>query len=170
MSLQHELDAFKADFKAGKPPYNAPPEIHPIIERATAELVASGQTARAIKAGDRAPQFRLRDQDGNEVSSEELLAKGPLIVTFYRSVWCPYDIEFQAINEALPQIEALGASVVAISPQTAVNSRKSVRTNELGFPVLCDVRTDAAAAFGLRFNLPDYLVELYKNLRNVAPS
>jgi hypothetical protein len=54
MPLQDKLDAFKADFKAGKPPYNAPPEIHPIMERATAELVASGQATRAIKVGDRA--------------------------------------------------------------------------------------------------------------------
>ena len=43
MSLQAKLDAFKADFKGGKAPYFAPPEIHPIMERATAELIASGQ-------------------------------------------------------------------------------------------------------------------------------
>ena len=45
-----------------------------------------------------------------------------------------------------------------------------MRTNELGFPVLSDVRNDTAAAFGLRFNLPDYLVELYKNLKNDLPA
>src|SRR3546814_13500657 len=86
MSLQDRLDAFKADFKAGKPPYNAPPEIHPIMERATAELIATGQAGRAIKAGDPAPSFQLKDQDGNEVSSTDLLAQGPLLVTFYRGV------------------------------------------------------------------------------------
>ena len=42
MTLQEKLDTFKADFKAGNPPYNAPPEIHPIMERATRELIASG--------------------------------------------------------------------------------------------------------------------------------
>src|SRR6476620_4973183 len=130
MSLQEKLDAFKADFKAGKPPFNAPPDIHPVMERATAELIASGQAGRAIKAGDRAPQFSLKDQDGNAVSSADLLAKGPLVVTFYRGVWCPYcNIELQALNEALPRIQSLGADVVAISPQTQVNSRKSVREN-----------------------------------------
>ncbi|GAA0795487.1 peroxiredoxin-like family protein [Cupriavidus gilardii] len=171
MSLQEKLDAFKADFRAGKPPYNAPPEIHPIMERATAELIASGQAARAVKASDRAPEFRLRDQDGNAVSSAELLENGPLVVTFYRGVWCPYcNIELQAINEVLPQLEALGASVVAISPQTAVNSRKSVRTNSLGFPVLSDTNNEVAAAFGLRFKLPDYLVDLYKKLKNDLPA
>jgi len=57
MSLQDKLDAFKADFKGGKAPYFAPPEIHPIMERATAELVASGQAERALKAGDAAPNL-----------------------------------------------------------------------------------------------------------------
>lgn len=171
MSLQDKLDAFRVDFKAGKPPFNAPPEIHPVMERATAELIASGQAGRAIKAGDRAPSFKLKDQDGNDVSSAALLVKGPLVVTFYRGVWCPYcNIELQAINEALPEIRAYGANVVAISPQTAVNSRKSVRTNELGFPVLSDVNGQTGADFGLRFALPDYLVELYKNLKNDLPA
>lgn len=171
MSLQDKLDAFKADFKAGKPPYHAPPEIHPVMERATAELIASGQAGRAIKAGDRAPQFTLKDEDGNELSSAKLLAKGPLIVTFYRGVWCPYcNIELQAMNEALPAFQALGASVVAISPQTPVNSRKSVRTNALNFPVLSDVDGQTGADFGLRFALPDYLIDLYKNLKNDLPA
>jgi peroxiredoxin len=171
MSLQDKLDAFRADFKAGKPPFNAPAEIHSVMERATAELIASGQAARAIKAGDRAPYFNLKDQDGNDVSSAALLVKGPLVVTFYRGVWCPYcNIELQAINEVLPQIQAYGANVVAISPQTPVNSRKSVRTNELGFPVLSDVNGQTGADFGLRFALPDYLVDLYKNLKNDLPA
>ncbi|MGF6243336.1 peroxiredoxin [Paraburkholderia sp. GAS38] len=171
MSLQDKLDAFRADFKAGKPPFHAPPEIHPVMERATAELIASGQAGRAIKAGDRAPHFNLKDQNGNDVSSAALLVKGPLVVTFYRGVWCPYcNIELQAINEVLPEIQAYGANVVAISPQTPVNSRKSVRTNELGFPVLSDVNGQTGADFGLRFALPDYLVELYKNLKNDLPA
>ncbi|MBW9105142.1 peroxiredoxin-like family protein [Paraburkholderia phenoliruptrix] len=171
MSLQDKLDAFRADFKAGKAPFNAPPEIHPVMERATAELIASGQAARAIKAGDRAPHFNLKDQDGNDVSSAALLVNGPLVVTFYRGVWCPYcNIELQAINEVLPQIRAYGANVVAISPQTPVNSRKSVRTNQLGFPVLSDVNGQTAANFGLRFALPDYLVDLYKSLKNDLPA
>jgi peroxiredoxin len=100
-----------------------------------------------------------------------MLEKGPLVVTFYRGVWCPYcNLELQALNEALPELQRYGANVVAISPQTAVNSRKSVRINDLRFPVLSDVRNETAAAFGLRFALPDYLVELYQNLKNDLPA
>lgn len=87
MSLQDKLDAFKADFLAGKPPYNAPPEIHPIMARATAELIASGQAERAVKVGDRAPAFLLQNENNQPVSSAELLARGPLVVTFYRGAW-----------------------------------------------------------------------------------
>jgi len=44
MSLQAKLDAFKADFEAGKPPYNVPPSVIQVMHRATAELIASGGT------------------------------------------------------------------------------------------------------------------------------
>ncbi|WP_294212142.1 peroxiredoxin-like family protein [uncultured Sphingomonas sp.] len=171
MTLQAKLDAFKTDFEAGKPPYNVPPSVIETMHRATAELIASGAAGRALKAGDRAPAFTLHDPDGKPVSSAELLAQGSLVVSFYRGVWCPYcNMELQALQAALPDFEASGAKLVAISPQTAVNSRKSVRQNALGFPILSDTHNDVAASFGLRFELPDYLVELYKALKNDLPS
>lgn len=171
MTLQAKLDAFKADFKAGKPPYNAPAEIHPIMERATAELIASGAAYKALKVGDKAPLFTLKDPDGKPVSSADLLAEGPLVLTFYRGVWCPYcNMELQALQAFLPTLQEAGANLVAISPQIAANSRKSLRTNGLAFPILSDTHNDVAEAFGLRFELPDYLIELYKNLRNDLPT
>ncbi|GAA0744824.1 AhpC/TSA family protein [Sphingomonas sp. ABOLD] len=171
MTLQAKLDAFKADFEAGKPPYNVPPSVIATMRRATAELIASGAAAEARKAGDKAPAFTLNDPDGNPVSSSALLANGPLVVSFSRGAWCPYcNMELQALQEALPAFQALGANLVAISPQTAVNSRKSVRQNALDFPILSDTHNDVAAAFGLRFALPDYLVELYQSLKNDLPA
>ena len=171
MTLQAKLDAFKADFEAGKPPYNVPHSVIETMHRATAELIASRAASRALKAGDKAPAFVLNDPDGQPVSSTDLLAKGPLVVSFYRGVWCPYcNMELQALQAALPEFKKLGASLVAISPQTAVNSRKSVRQNALGFPILSDTHNDVAAAFGLRFELPDYLVDLYKGLKNDLPA
>lgn len=171
MTLQSKLDAFKTDFEAGKPPYNVPPSVIATMHRATAELIASGAATRALKAGDKAPAFTLNDPDGQAVSSADLLAEGPLVVSFDRGVWCPYcNMELQALQAALPEFEKLGASLVAISPQTPVNSRKSVRQNELGFPILSDTNNDVAAAFGLRFEMPDYLIDLYKGLKNDLPT
>ena len=129
MSLQAKLDAFKADFEAGKPPYSVPRSVIETMHRATDELIASGAAQRALKAGDKVPAFVLKDASGNTVSSSDLLAQGPLVVSFYRGVWCPYcNMELQALQEALPAFRELGAQLVAISPQNAVNSRKSIRT------------------------------------------
>lgn len=171
MTLQAKLDAFKADFEAGKPPYSVPRSVIEVMHRATAELIASGSAARALRAGAKAPAFTLKDPDGNPVSSRDLLARGPLVVSFYRGVWCPYcNMELQALQAAMPEFQRLGASLVAISPQTPVNSRKSMRQNDLSFPILSDTHNEVAAAFGLRFALPDYLVELYKTLKNDLPT
>lgn len=171
MSLQAKLDAFKAEFRAGKPPYAVPAEVIAIMDRATQELIASGAAQRALKAGDRAPAFTLPAPDGTLLSSSDLLAKGPLVLSFYRGVWCPYcNMELQALQATLPAIHAAGASLVALSPQSPVNSRKSVRQNNLDFSILSDAANAVAALFGIRYALPDYLVALYKNLKNDLPS
>jgi peroxiredoxin len=81
------------------------------------------------------------------VSSSALLADGPLVASFYRGVWCPYcNMELQALEAARPEFERLGAKLVAISPQTPVNSRKSVRQNQLRFAILSDTNNDVAGA------------------------
>ncbi|EOA02168.1 alkyl hydroperoxide reductase [Herbaspirillum frisingense GSF30] len=171
MTLQDRLDAFKADFVAGKPPYNVPPAVIATMQRATDELIASGAAQRALKAGDRAPDFVLPDPEGKLVSSTELLAEGPLVLSFYRGVWCPYcNMELQALQEALPAMRELGARLVAISPQLPANSRKALRQNALEFPILSDSHNEVAAVFGLRFTLPDYLVQLYQSLKNDLPA
>src|SRR5262245_31693255 len=171
MALQDRLNAFKSEFESGRPPYNVSRDRIDLMHRATSELIASGQAQRTKKAGDVAPEFLLRDADGKQVSSRELLARGPLVISFYRGVWCPYcNMELQALQEALPDIAARGASLVAISPQTAPNSRKSQRDNKLAFPILSDVRSEVANAFGIRFALPDYLVALYKSFKNDLPT
>ncbi len=162
MTLKDRLDAFKADFESGRPPYRMKPEWIETMHRATASLQASGAAARARQVGARAPDFMLADADGNVVSSAELRSRGPLIVSFYRGTWCPYcNLELQALQALLPVYQQHGASLVAISPQTPPNSRKSMRENKLTFPILSDVDGSVGAAFGLGFELPADLRELY---------
>ncbi len=171
MSLQDQLDAFKADFEAGRPPYNVSREVIEIMHRGTAELQASGLAGRALRAGDRAPTFVLPDADGHPVSSEALLQQGPIAISFYRGVWCPYcNLELQALQDSLADIQETGARLLAISPQQPAGNRKSIRQNRLDFPVLADAHNEVAAAFGLRFALSDALIALYQSLKNDLPA
>ena len=165
MSLQDHLDAFRTQFESGSPPFNAPRSIVDTIHRATAELRNSGQANRAKKVGDLAPNFLLKDPDGQLVSSSDILARGPLVLTFYRGAWCPYcNLDLKSLQEALSDIVERGASLVAISPQNAANSRKAIRQHNLSFPILSDPGGEVSAAFGLRYAFPDYLINLYKNV------
>lgn len=162
MPLQDRLDALRAQLAS-----KSSPEAQATMRRATEALLASGLAQRALKPGDRAPAFSLPDADGAAVRSDELLAGGPLVVSFYRGVWCPYcNLELEALQERLSDIQARGARLVVISPQSAANSRRSARIAGLGFPMLIDKGNTVAAAFGLRFRLPDDLITLYKGFGN----
>jgi hypothetical protein len=87
MTLQQRLDAFKATFESGAPPYNAPRAAIDTMHRATEDLRRSRLAERALKVGDLAPAFELTNQDGKLVRSADLLADGPLVVTFFRGHW-----------------------------------------------------------------------------------
>lgn len=157
MTLKQRLDAVRADFES-----KVPPEALRVMHASTEQLVASGQAQHALRAGDRAPAFVLPGEDGALISSSELLAKGPLVVSFYRGIWCPYcNLELQALEAARLAFEAEGASLVALSQQTAENSRKSRRDNDLGFPILVDHGGRTAQAFGIRWALEGDIKALY---------
>jgi peroxiredoxin len=64
-------------------------------------------------------------------------------------------MELKVLEAAKPAFDRYDASLIAISPQTAPNSRRSVRQNELTFPIFSDARRKVGAAFGLLFQLPD---------------
>jgi peroxiredoxin len=164
MRLQDKLDAFKAKaVESGR----LSQSILEKFANGTKELIESGQVEQAVKAGDKAPLFNLPDADGVIFSSRSHLARGPLVVTFYRGVWCPYcNLELQALEAARGEIESRGATLVAVAMQNASNSRKSKRENQLGFPILVDFKGAVAVQFGLCFKLSDELVGVYKQFGN----
>jgi len=71
-------------------------------------------------------------------------------------------VELVALQAILPEITALGAALVAISPQLPEHNRELIRTRQLTFEILTDRGNEVAARFGLRFALPDYLREMYR--------
>jgi peroxiredoxin len=113
-------------------------------------VIAAGIAERALGVGDRAPDFALPDASGTLVSSDELLARGPIVVSFYRGGWCGYcSVELRALVAALPDIRAAGAELVALSPQTVAATRETVEEQELPFPVLADLGNVTAHGFGI---------------------
>lgn len=81
-SLREQLERLKEASKT-----RLPSDARAVIERVRDELKRSGVAERALKTGQRAPEFTLPDAHGQTVSSKELLKKGPLVVSFYRGKW-----------------------------------------------------------------------------------
>src|SRR5215813_564735 len=105
---------------------------------------------RPLGVGDPAPTFMLPDPDDVMISSAELLENGPLVVTFYRGIWCPYcRQDLKDLGTAAPDIRSCGASLVAIAHQTVPDSNgKFQRELGLEFPILDDRQGDVAVAYG----------------------
>ena len=82
MKLQEKLIAMKKESSVGRPP-----EVVEVLVGEIKKLVQSGIADNAIKTGEVLPEFTLPDEKGNVVSSRDLLARGPLAVSFYRGVW-----------------------------------------------------------------------------------
>lgn len=64
-----------------------PPELIGPLLKETEKLVQSDITDKVIRVGETFPEFTLPDENGNLINSKDLLAKGPLAVSFYRGIW-----------------------------------------------------------------------------------
>ena len=149
MPLQTELDAFKATWTE---------RVGPVVTQMMTDDNAAllPQAARALKAGAMLPAVTLTDQLGRQVDIAALANEQPLVVTFYRGGWCPYcNLELRSYQNALPEIEGLGARLIAVTPETPDNALSTAEKNDLAFTVLSDDSGRLADALGIRFALSD---------------
>ena len=128
-----------------------------------AVLKEQGLAAKSLAVGSRMPEFSLPDHNGKLVLSSELLARGRLVVCFFRGRWDPFCCgQMEAMNRALPEIEEAGGSLVAISPQTVKQSFFMADQHRLRFPLLSDAGNQVARQFGLVYRVPDEQEAIYR--------
>lgn len=128
-------------------------------------LLAANAGTASPQVGDILPPFCLPDDQGRLTGSDELAAKGPLVVSLNRGHWCAFcRHELQALQAMQHTIVARGGSVVAITPERQAFARALKARCNLGFPVLCDVDNGYALALGLAVwcgeEIKDILVDI----------
>lgn len=122
----------------------------------------------AIDISKPVPNFTLPDAKGNLVSLNDLIEKGPLVLTFYRGNWCPYcNLQLKALQSKLTEIKSLGAQLIAISPQVPDKSFSKSDIANMDFSVLSDQSAKVAKSFGVAWEVPEFLIEHMKNDRNL---
>jgi peroxiredoxin len=134
------------------------------------QLITSGAAEKVLKEGAQVPDFTLPDALGNAVTLSHLLMQGPVVISFYRGEWCPYcNLELRAYQRVLPQLQELGASLVAISPQTPDHSLSMVEKQKLAFAVLSDVGNQVAREYGLVFTIDEAVRTAHRRLVQTCP-
>jgi peroxiredoxin len=158
--LQQQIDDLQAQSAT-----RMPPDVLATLRHDRELLAQTGIASQALGVGQPAPDFTLPDATGNQVTLSRLLAAGPVVLTFYRGDWCPYcNLQLRAYQQALPQMQALGATLVAVSPQTPDNTLTTVEKRELTFYVLSDAGNQVARRYGLVYTLSAQLRSLYAEL------
>ncbi|SHJ30196.1 Peroxiredoxin [Roseomonas rosea] len=131
------------------------PGVMAAIKEAVAELRRNGTGLHALSVGEPFPDFMLPCPTGHLVERDELLEKGPLVVTFFRGHWCRICVAaLDSMLECLPAMRAEGASLVAVSPETSGNALRPGFKAPPGFRFLSDVDHGLALACGVAFKTP----------------
>ena len=151
MKLNEVLDAYRCCAGIDDPSSQRSVVLHE-LER----LRGAAWLEKALRAGDVAPDFALPDSDEPQLHLSDLLRDGPIVLKFYRGRWCPFcTLELRAYQRRLPEFPALGAELIALSPQNEKETAYNRDRDRLGFPMLTDVGNRIARQFGIAYEVCD---------------
>ena len=153
-TLREQTDAKIAAGRKAKPEFME--GVDEIINEAKAKDLGN----KAIQINQQAPHFELPDQEGKQILLDDLLAKGPVVITFYRGDWCPYcNLQLRVLQARLNDIHQLGATLVAISPQVPDGSLTESEIAKMEFMVLSDQDAKIASEYGVTWKVPEFLLD-----------
>jgi len=158
MALANDIESAYKDFHS-----SVPPDISAAVKSVTPQFVDSFDESKVIRVGDSFPHFELPDASGRPKSNEDLLSKGPVLVSFYRGEWCPYcSLELNALQKHLDDFKAKGVSLVAISPELPAQSLSTTEKKGLGYTVLSDTECKLAEELGILVTQPESMRPVFR--------
>ncbi len=166
MSLKEELGTFAQQMSE-----NAPQEVLETMGAEIGKLTESGIMNTALKVGDKAPDFELKDSAGYSINLDDLTEKGAVVISFNRGNWCPFcNIEFKHLQNNISEIKNAGANLVVISPQLPEKSAEIISQNGFDYPILFDRENEVAKKFGIAFILAESLRPIHKAFEMDIPA
>jgi len=159
-SYQESLDQYMQASKSSSSPFS---EADVAVMKEAAMALSKSMPDPGLKAGDRAPDFSLKNAFGQKINLQTELKKGPVVLVFYRGAWCPFcNMHLHALKKNLPQINKLGAQLIAVTPQTPDKSAGQIKKDNFPFEVLSDLDSQVMKNYRLYYELPENLIAVYK--------
>jgi len=111
----------------------------------------------------KAPDFKSKDQNGNEIALKDLRKKAPVVLVFYRGYWCPYcNKELQRFEDSLQLINDGGAQLIAVTPEKQDGIAKTVERTKASFPIITDEEMKIMKAYDVAYQVDGKTVARYK--------
>ena len=130
-------------------------------------LRTSGFLEGVLKVGEEAPSFKLINQHGQNIDSQLMLARGPLVVCFTRGGWCPFCAEeAKAYTSVYKKFQESGVEVVFLTPQSFAGIKEWEHKSPAPFSILRDEGNKVGEMFGVVYTFPDKLKQLYERSFN----
>lgn len=126
--------------------------------------VFSQEAPEGLFINSKAPDFKAKDQNGNEVRLKDLLKKGKVVLVFYRGYWCPYcNRQLKQLEDSLQLIKAKGATLVAVSPEKPESITKTVEKTKAEYSLVYDEELKIMKAYEVEYVMSENTVKRYKN-------
>jgi peroxiredoxin len=156
-SLSQELEDAKTRFKDNNTPKSVG-MFREFVENLESNSIAN----KALKPGDIAPGFKLKNSIGDMIDLSVQLKNGPVILTWYRGGWCPYcNLALNFLQQYLANFKAYGAQLIAITPEKPDQSLSTTEKHSLQFEVLTDETNEIAAKYAGVHGLPKNVRDFY---------
>ncbi len=101
-----------------------------------------------LKPGDKAPDFKLKDQDGETVKLSDFKNRLLLVYFYPKAGTSGCTKQAYSVRDSMPRLSDLGIAAAGISPDSPAQQKKFDDKNNLGFPLLADTDHTVADAYG----------------------
>lgn len=133
-----------------------------VIEVIAESIIEANHNVIGLAIGAKAPNFVLKNTNGENVDLYEILQNNHVVLSFFRGDWCPFcNLEVRTLQQALPEIEALGAVVLTIHPQRITTSVKLQHQHRITYQILNDPKQDVLALYNVKFELPENIQRVH---------
>jgi len=130
----------------------------------TVSTLSAQEAPEGLFIDSKAPDFKAKDQYGNEVRLKDLLKKGKVVLVFYRGQWCPYcNKELSRLQDSLQFILDKGAMLVAVTPEKPENVTKTIEKTKASYSILYDEGLKIMKAYAVDFEVPENTITRYRN-------
>lgn len=120
------------------------------------QVAETAEDISPLLIGEVIPSVKVYSMQNEEVLTTELFKEKPTVLLFYRGGWCPYcNAHLSAVGELTEEVEALGYQIVAVSPDSPENLKKSMEEQRLNYRLVSDAVGSFTKATGLAFKSPE---------------